>query len=150
MTSEFVKKLIEDSESDVNLVDIDVNPVVVREALAEISNVAALGPDGISAMILKKGGDRIVIELVKLLEVSVENGKFPEELKGPWICPIWKGDSRALLVNYRPVSLVRNVSKVMGKFVRRHMVKFLEDSGLVDINQHGALNGRSTLTQLLA
>ena len=39
--------------------------------------------------------------------------------------------------------------KVMEKVIRKQMVKFLEDNGLVDINQHGALNGRSTLTQLL-
>ena len=88
-------------------------------------------------------------ELEKLLRLSVDEGCFPDELKDPWICPIWKGESRALPVNYRPVSLVSNISKVLEKVVRKQMVDFLEENDLVDVNQHGALHGRSTLTQLL-
>ena len=79
----------------------------------------------------------------------MDEGWFPDELKDPWICPIWKGDSRAIPANYRPVSLVSNISKVLEKVVRKQMVDFLEKNDLVDINQHGALHGRSTLTQLL-
>ena len=103
VSSEFVNKLISDGDTEKEMNSIEVNPVVVREAIAEISNVAASGPYGVSPVLLKNGGNIIVTELVKLLQQSVNDGSFPEELKDPWICPIWKGDSRALPVNYRPV-----------------------------------------------
>ena len=74
---------------------------------------------------------------------------FPSSLKFPWVSPLWKGESRALAKNYRPVSLVSNFSKVFEKVIRKQMVKFINDNNLYDPSQHGARDGRSTITQLI-
>lgn len=149
VNSEFVDSLVNSDVSDGDLDELVIDEHDIREAIKELSNQSASGPDGLSPVLLKNGGARIVSELVEILRMSLDQGKFPGNLKHPWICPLWKGESRAVAANYRPVSLVSNLSKVLEKVVRSKIVKYLEDRGLMDQMQHGARNGRSTLTQLI-
>ena len=52
VTSEFVEKLVSEGDTEKVMDSIVVNPVAVREAIAEISNVSASGPDGVPASLL--------------------------------------------------------------------------------------------------
>ena len=91
----------------------------------ELRNNSASGSDGLSSLCLKNGGSVLNDKILEILELSVDNGIFPSKLKLPWISPLWKGESRALAKNYRPVSLVSNLLKVLEKIIRKQMVKFL-------------------------
>ena len=56
---------------------------------------------------------------------------------------------RTLPPSYRPIALTSHLSKIMERLVRKEMVAFMEDRGLMDHSQHGARGARSTLSQLL-
>ena len=51
--------------------------------------------------------------------------------------------------NYRPVCLTSHVIKTQERVIRKNLVNFLEAQNKMDENQHGAREGRSTLSQLL-
>ena len=63
------------------------------------------------------------------------------------IKPIFKTGDRCSVRNYRPISLLSVVSKVLEKLVYNNIVNFLTNS--ISVSQFGFLRGRSSLQQLL-
>ena len=58
-----------------------------------------------------------------------------------------KSGEKNLVSNYRPISLLCNVSKVLEKLVYDKIINFITES--ISLMQFGVLKGRSTLQQLL-
>ena len=57
-----------------------------------------------------------------------------------------KGDE-SQVSNYRPISLLCIVSKVMERYIYNNVFKVVEP--IIITNQHGFMNGKSCTTQLL-
>jgi len=55
-----------------------------------------------------------------------QTGTFPEKYKEAIIRPIYKGGDIEDASNYRPISLISNVSKIIEKAVKNQLVGFLE------------------------
>ena len=121
----------------------------ITDAIEELSNNSASGPDGIPAILLKKCKSSISIPLYTLYRSCLDKGITPAELKLGNIIPIHKGGHQGLAVNYRPIALTSHIIKVFEKIVRSHLVKFIEDNQLFNSGQHGFRQGRSCLSQLL-
>jgi len=51
--------------------------------------------------------------------------------------------------NYRPVSLISQVCKILERIIRDSIVEQLETSNLIDNSQHGFRNHKSCLTNLV-
>ena len=51
--------------------------------------------------------------------------------------------------NYRPISLLRCVGKLLEKCVQKHLLIFLEDQNVITVSQSGFTRGDSTIYQLL-
>ena len=79
----------------------------------------------------------------------MEMGEIPGICKSALITPIHKGKSKAVPKNYRPVALTSHLIKVFEKLVRKIIVNFLQKHNLFNLSQHGFLEGRSCLSQLL-
>ena len=65
------------------------------------------------------------------------------------ITPIFKSGSKGLPVNYRPVGLTSQLSKIFEKIVREHMLDFFEKKNVLNDTQHGFRKGRSCVSQLI-
>ena len=65
------------------------------------------------------------------------------------IAPLHKKGSKALPVNYRPVSLTSHIIKIYERVLRKRLVAHLESNNLLCNQQHGFRSGHSCLTQLL-
>ena len=63
--------------------------------------------------------------------------------------PVFKKGSRNKPENYRPVSLISVVCKLLETLIRDHMVEFLVKHNLINTSQHGFLKARLCLTNLL-
>ena len=50
--------------------------------------------------------------------------------------------------NYRPVSLISIVGKLLESIIRDQVQKFLDENKLIHSSQHGFTNGKSCLTNL--
>ena len=62
--------------------------------------------------------------------------------------PLQKKNDRANMSNYRPVSLLSILGKVMEKIIFKHMYNYLVDDALITQYQSGFLPGVSTVSQL--
>ena len=138
------------TEGNTELADINFSQADIEKACAELKGVAAPGPDGVPAMLLKSCRKELSKPLQVLWRSSLDTGIIPKELLLVQICPIHKGGSRSIPKNYRPVALTSHLIKVFERVVRRELVSHIERLGLIPEGQHGSRSMRSTLTQLLA
>ena len=107
----------------------------------------ALGPDGIPARVLKECANELAPSLCYLFNKSLSLSVVPSQWKLAHVVPIHKKGSKEHVSNYRPVSLLCILSKVLERCVfnrlYKHLAPVLQDA------QHGFIRGRSTVTELL-
>ena len=131
------------------LTDIHFTEQDIIDAIDELSNNAASGPDGLAAIFLKKCKAPLCGPLVQLWRDCIDLGITPWKLKEAHIIPIHKGGHQGLASNYRPIALTSHIIKVFEKVMRNHLVSFLDATDAFNVNQHGFRVGRSCLSQLL-
>ena len=77
----------------------------------------ATGPDKIGNFLLKNVVDSISEPLCKIFNYSIQNSTFPSMWKKSNVIPIHKKNDTKDKQNYRPVSLLCNVSKVFERLI---------------------------------
>ena len=127
---------------------IEVSVDEVKERLSELDTTKASGPEKIPARLLKECSEQIAPTLCSLFIHSLNKGKIPREWKSADVTPIHKKDSKEAAENYRPISLLPIVSKVLERCVGNQFYTHVKD--LISALQHGFLPNRSCVTQLLS
>lgn len=107
------------------------------------------GADEISTKILKYCTDELVLPLVKITNLSIETGTFPSKLKIAKIYPKFKQGDPQNITNYRPISLLPSISKVIEKIILTRLLKYLIENQLLTDKQHGFISGKSTTTAII-
>ena len=110
----------------------------------------ANGPDGISAQMLKGTAHSIAPSLTKLFNISISQGRFPECWKTSSVVPIPKSTNRSEATDYRPISLLPVVSKMLEQHFHQYITKHLNEHHPLSNKQWGFQSGKSTVTALLS
>ena len=129
------------------LSNIRLSESEVTAALENLDPAKACGPDRIPGRLLNATAKEIAPSLCQLFNMSLELGSVPGNWKMANITPVFKQDDPSLVQNYRPISLLCTVSKVLERCVFNHCYPHLIQ--FIYHLQHGFLKGRSTETQLL-
>ena len=89
--------------------------------------------------------------ITDIVNASLSSGKFPSNLKSAIVCPLIKKPSldRDVLKNYRPVSNLSFISKVIEKVVAARLLEHMTNNCLLDPLQSAYRQGHSTETALL-
>ena len=119
----------------------------VESILKSLDPSKAVGPDGLSPRILRDCADILAPSLTALFQRSMREGRIPKQWQEANVVPVHKKGSREDVRNYRPISLLCVVSKVMERCIYNHLYNNLKD--VLSNSQHGFLPGRSTTSQLL-
>ena len=90
------------------------NPAELHEIVKNMKNVGA-GIDKINANIFKRTFPTIINELIHLINICLEKGVFPNVLKFAIVKPIFKAGDMTNFSNYRPISILPYISKVLEK-----------------------------------
>ena len=122
---------------------------MIAKKIKKMKDNKSPGVDGIPPKLLKEIVEQISTPLAKLFNLSLEEGIVPSEWKQANIMPLFKKGSRNKPENYRPVSLTFVVCKLLETLIRDHVVEFLVKHKLINTYQHGFLNVRSWLTNLM-
>ena len=109
-----------------------------------------MGANSMSAKILHLIKDKISFPLSELVNKSFSTGCFPKICKTAKVIPIFKTESRLLCNNYRHVSILSNVSKIIEKIMHEGLNKFLEESNCFYNLQFGFRLNVSTYNALLS
>ena len=83
------------------------------------------GHDGLKSDVVKKVAKEIAYPLMIISNVSLSTGVVPDELKIVKVVPIYKKDNPELFGNYRPVSVLPCLSKILERIVYNRSYDFL-------------------------
>ena len=81
--------------------------------------------------------------------MSVTSGIVPMDWKKANVTAIFKKGGKAMPCNYRPISLMSHMGKVLESIVRDGVIDHVRRYKLIKDSQHGFSKGRSCLTNLL-
>ena len=95
-----------------NLENIIMTSNNVYDIIKSLTVNKASGMDGVSHRILKEAIESISEPLCEIFNKSLHQGTFPTQWKYANVIPIFKSKETFLQSNYRPVSLLRTMSKV--------------------------------------
>ena len=98
---------------------------------------------------IKSVGNEISLPLSHIFNLSLTNGVFPTQLKNCRVIPIFKAGDHAECDNYRPISLLSSISKVLEKIVAEKLIEHLLSNDLIYMHQYGFLPNRSAEQNLL-
>ena len=113
-------KMPTSSLSDINFSELDVFRV-----LRSLDVSKAMGCDGISPKILKHCALALYQPFHHLFSLSISQSYLPIEWRTHLIKPIFKSGDKNSVRNYRPISLLSVVSKVLEKLVYNSTVDFI-------------------------
>ena len=130
--------------------NLNISTKGVHKLLINLKPFKATGPDGLPPFILKELAYELAPTFKLLFEASLCQGTLPTDWKSAFVTPIFKKGDPLLASNYRPVSLTSVPSKVMEHIVSSHIMKHLENHGILCDNQHGFRKFRSCESQLIA
>ncbi len=85
----------------------------------------------------------------KLWNKCIDSEIFPDCLKIAKVLPIHKTGSLKDPTNFRPISLIRTLSKVFEKLIKQRISNFPENFKLISTRQYGFRYKRSTIETLL-
>ena len=109
----------------------------------------ASGMDGISAKVLKIAAPVITPSLALIFNQSISISIFPSDWKIARVTPIFKTGAKQDMENYRPISVISIVSKIMEKLIYNQLYDYLINSNILSNSQHGVRPCHSTTTALL-
>ena len=136
-----------------NLSSLLLQPVSEKETMSVIGNIStrkAVGPSSVPNFILKEIKDKLKIPTTIIINISFLTGKIPKQCKTANITPIFKKGNKLDSFNYRPISFLPNISKILEKVMYSRLSKFLDKFKCLYKKQFGFRNAHSTSHALIS
>ena len=109
----------------------------VRKLLQQLDPSKASGPDNISCRVLKECAVELALPLSRLFASCLKHGCQPSSWKVANVVPVHKRGPKSKIKNYRPVSLLSVISKVMESVINHQLMNYLDSHHLLSENQFG-------------
>ena len=105
----------------------DITEDEIRKEISKLDGSKATPFGDIAAEMLKSTIDVYVSLLPKIINSSIRNGCFPDELRAAEVIPIFNKNDDLDKENYRPVSVLPHVSKIIERVMYIQIKNFIED-----------------------
>lgn len=116
---------------------LDTDEAEVERIITGLKADCAVGWDNIPNKIIKQFKDLLVPPLTCIFNKCLNTGVFPKCLKKAVVVPIYKSGSKDQVTNYRPISLLPSMSKILEKIINNRLYKYLEDKSILSKRQFG-------------
>ena len=128
---------------------IEVSSYEIENIISTLNVNKAVVPDLISHKVLKDIKSSVARPLCKLFNKSLHDQMFPLKWKESIVYPIFKKGDKSLASNYRPISLLSCIGKLMERCLYKYVYNYLYSNPLLYNKQSGSLKCHSTVHQLL-
>ena len=105
---------------------------------------ASCGFDGISSRLLKFIKPVLIKSFTLITNQILTTGIFPDKLKTAKVIPIYKKGEETLFCNYRPISILLTISKLIKTIIYDQLDSFLKRYKLMYDSQYGFRKEHST------
>ena len=136
-------------ETDSTVTSVLVTAGQVEKLLRAVDVGKATGPDDVSPRILKHCAKELSGPLTTVFKSCLRERQWPSIWKKARVVPVHKKGSRSAPTNYRPISLLSVVGKVLEQIVAGVICQHLSENHLLSDKQFGFRPGRSTADLLL-
>ena len=131
--------------------EIDLKNTNESEVVKMIASLrdGAAGCDEIPISLIKYVSHQIKTPLAHIFNLSINLGIFPEKLKMSKVIPIHKSNSKSDFSNYRPISLLPVISKILEKIIYTRLNDYVHKNNIISSTQHGFIEKKSTTSATL-
>ena len=126
-----------------------VSEQFIFNELRKLNVSKSTGLDMIPAKFLKEGAKILYKPLSYLINLSIFTSTFPEEMKIAKVTPLHKKKDKTVVENYRPISVLSIVSKILEKAVCVQIEKYFKENDIIYEYQSGFRHDYSTETCLI-
>ena len=124
-------------------------PEYVKNIIASLESKTSLDIFNLNTKVIKAVASNISVPLSHIFKLSFETGLVPSKLKISRTVPIFKSGQPDNLSNYRPISCLPILSKILEKIVTKNLYHFLSSNNLIYKYQFGFQSGNSSVHALL-
>ena len=138
-----------DYRTDARLCNIDINNTLILDIISALNPNKSHGCDNISIKMIQICKNQIVSPLTFIFVTCMNLGVYPDLWKMSNVCPVHKKESKNVLKNYRPISLLPIFSKIFEKIIYNSLYGYITHNKLLNQCQSGFQKGDSCVSQLL-
>jgi hypothetical protein len=103
----------------------------VFKELCSLNANKSTGLDEIQARFIKDGGNVIKVPITAIINQSITTGVVPQSMKYARVKPLFKKNSPLEVGNYRPISILSIVSKILERSMYKQLVEFLQENKML-------------------
>ena len=121
----------------------------VRRAIERLKLGKAAGADGITAEMLKFGGEPVIEWMHKVCSLAWQEGRVPDDWVRAILVPVYKGKgAKDECGNYRGISLLSIPGKVYGRIIIERVREITEEK--ISKEQGGFMKGKGCIDQIFS
>lgn len=121
----------------------------VHKIIKNLNPRKAPGSDNIRVSDIKSIGYEVSGAIADLINCSVKEGTYPDDLKIGCVRPLHKKGKRDDYSNYRPITLLSSIDKIVEKYISEQIQKFYRLNDILYQNQFGFQMGKGTSDLLI-
>ena len=123
---------------------VPITPSIVSSIIASLKSTGGSGVLNIPNKIVKALKDTIDAPLTHIFNRCLMEGYFPDILKIAEVQPLFKAGEKSLPQNFRPISILPCLSKILEKIISLQLTNYFEVNNIVSDCQWGFRRGIST------
>ena len=112
-------------------------PLEISDITSNLKSSNSIGHDDISTALLKSIIPEIDKVLSHIFNQSLITGIVPSKLKIAKVIPIYKAGDSHVFSNYRPISILPAISKILEKIVYVRLHDFIAKNSILSPHQYG-------------
>ena len=136
--------VLEKGMPSVGPLDNNITEEEFIQAIRQLKNNKAVGPDNICNEILKCNSTHLYGALKHLFNIVIKNGNYPKSWMFNIITPIHKSGAINNPQNYRGIAVCNSMNKVFTKILNKRIYEYLGSTNFWSPNQNGFMKGRRT------
>ena len=113
-------------KTDNRLYNVTIDHDSIIKIIRNLNTAKAHGWDGISIKMIKMCEKTITIPLILIFKKAILTGIYPDNWKRGNIVPVHKKESKNIVKNYRPISLLPICGKIFEKIIYNSLFRFFE------------------------
>lgn len=122
---------------------------VVQAIIKNLNDKKSPGSDGIRAWDIKSINSKITPAITHLINACITTSIYPNDLKLGIIRPVHKKGSFTDINNYRPITILSCIDKIVEKYFGHQLNQYLSLNKIIHDNQYGFQQKKNTV-QLLS